>query len=71
MKKVMVGGRIPIEWHQEICEIMKSSGLSQTEIVNEAIGLYLGKVSIGQIPNRLDILERRVSNISAIVASRA
>jgi metal-responsive CopG/Arc/MetJ family transcriptional regulator len=70
MNKIVVSTRILPEWYSELNQIMIASGQSRSEVMEEAIGAYLGKAPAAKVTNRLDALERRVGNIAAIVAGR-
>jgi predicted transcriptional regulator len=66
MSKITIATRIVPDWHQELNQIMIATGQSQSQVVEEAIGLYLKKSRRLKITSRLDALEQRVDKIAAI-----
>ncbi len=70
--KENIGARIPVTWLQEIQTLSDATGLTKTEIINEAIGQYLQQ-NIDTIPNRITALEDKLSlsNGKPIVDSHA
>lgn len=58
--KENIGARIPVTWLQEIQALSDATGLTKTEIMNEAIGQYLQQ-NIDTIPNRITALEDKLS----------
>jgi predicted DNA-binding protein len=66
MEKPLASARIPQEWSDQIQQIARESGKSASEVVREAIALYLGKVdgeSISTMNRRLSKLERQVGKL--------
>lgn len=70
--KENIGARIPVAWLQQIQALSDATGLTKTEIMNEAIGQYLQQ-NIDTIPNRITALEDKLSlsNGKPIVDSHA
>lgn len=70
--KENIGARIPVTWLQQIQTLSDATGLTKTEIMNEAIGQYLQQ-NIDTIPNRITALEDKLSlsNDKPIVDSHA
>lgn len=70
--KENIGARIPVTWLQQIQALSDATGLTKTEIMNEAIGQYLQQ-NIDTIPNRITALEDKLSlsNGKPIVDSHA
>lgn len=58
--KENIGARIPLAWLQQIQTLSDATGLTKTEIMNEAIGQYLQQ-NIDTIPNRITALEDKLS----------
>ena len=58
--KENIGARIPLAWLQQIQTLSDATGLTKTEIMNEAIGQYLHQ-NIDTIPNRITALEDKLS----------
>jgi predicted DNA-binding protein len=69
MKRITIATRILPDWHQELNQIMNATGQTQSQVIEEAIGLYLKKSRRIQVASRLDALEKRVGKIAALVAS--
>lgn len=66
MQKPLIAGRIPTTWMAQIAEIQKETGQSQSEIVKEAIAMYLGKTdldSVAKMSKRLSKLERQYNKL--------
>lgn len=57
--KENIGARIPVAWLQQIQALSDATGLTKTEIMNEAIGQYLQQ-NIDTIPNRITALEDKL-----------
>lgn len=68
MQKIMVGTRILPEWHHKLTEVMTATGQSQSEVLEEAIGQYLGKVRRTKVVSRIDVLEKRMATIVGLMA---
>ncbi len=66
--KISVSTRILPDWHSELQEIIIATGQTQSEVMEEAIGLYLKKARRLKVASRLDALEKRVGTISALIA---
>jgi hypothetical protein len=66
MPKITIATRILPDWHQQLNQIMDATGQTQSQVVEEAIGLYLKKSRRLKITSRLDALEQRVDKIAAI-----
>ena len=66
MQKPLIAGRIPTAWMAQIEEIQEETGQSQSEIVQEALGMYLGKTdpsSVKSMSRRLNKLERQYNKL--------
>jgi predicted DNA-binding protein len=66
MSKITIATRILPDWHRELNQISIATGQTQSEVLQEAIGLYLKKSRRLKITSRLDALEQRVDRIAAI-----
>jgi predicted DNA-binding protein len=66
--KISVSTRILPDWHSELQEIITTTGQTQSEVMEEAIGLYLKKANRLKLASRLDALEKRVRTIAALIA---
>ncbi|NJM47938.1 MAG: ribbon-helix-helix protein, CopG family [Alkalinema sp. RU_4_3] len=67
MKKVPICTRILPEWEREISRLIESTGLNRSEILEDAIALYLKKTRRTKSLSRIEALERRVDAIAALV----
>ncbi len=65
--KITIATRILPDWHYELQKIMDATGQTQSEVMEEAIGLYLKKSKRLKVVSRLEALEKRVSSIAAMV----
>ena len=63
LPKVNIGARIPPAWAEELKELAINIGCSQTELITEAIGLYLQK-PIDKIVDRVTTLERKLDGFN-------
>jgi Arc/MetJ-type ribon-helix-helix transcriptional regulator len=62
-----IGCRIPPDWMEELKEICKATGQSESEVLREALALYLKKSKAVTVRSRLDALEQRMSKLTALV----
>ena len=70
MKKPLVAGRIPPTWHAQLLKIQEETGKSQSELVKEAIGLYLEKTdteSVAAMNRRLNKLEKQYKKLAQLI----
>lgn len=70
MARPIASARIPASWEVEIDRIARESGRLPSEVVREAIGLYLEKTdgeSVQAMGKRLAALERQVSKLMRMV----
>jgi predicted transcriptional regulator len=65
--KISVSTRILPDWHSELQEIIITTGQTQSEVMEEAIGLYLKKARRLKVTSRLDAVEKRLNTIAALV----
>jgi predicted transcriptional regulator len=65
--KISVSTRILPDWHSELQEIITATGQTQSEVMEEAIGLYLKKARRLKVASRLDAVEKRLNTIAALV----
>ncbi|MBD2072419.1 hypothetical protein H6F86_00525 [Phormidium sp. FACHB-592] len=66
-QKVTVGCRVPEEWNAEILAICEATGQTTSEVLNEAIALYLKKSKAVTVRARLDDLEQRLNKLALLV----
>jgi hypothetical protein len=67
MNKITISGRIDPGWHKELTEAMQATGQSQSQILEEAIGAYLKKVTRLKVGSRLDAAEASIANLRELV----
>ena len=67
MKMVHLAGKIPIEWYSDIQEIREATGQSDSQILREAIAVYLKKAKVPVVRSRLEALEEKLSKLTALV----
>ena len=65
--KILVSTRILADWHSELQKIKTVTGQTQSEVLEEAIGLYLKKARRLKVASRLDAVEKRLNTIAALV----
>jgi predicted transcriptional regulator len=65
--KISVSTRILPDWHSELQGIITATGQTQSEVMEEAIGLYLKKARRLKVTSRLDAVEKRLNTIAALV----
>jgi predicted transcriptional regulator len=56
----LASARIPAEWMSQLDAIAAQTGKSRTDLVREAIAMYLGVVSPNEVHSDLKRLERRM-----------
>ncbi|NEZ57544.1 hypothetical protein DXZ20_18100 [Leptolyngbyaceae cyanobacterium CCMR0081] len=70
MSKPIASARIPHSWHDQICAIATETGQTPSDVVKEAIGLYLEKTdpeSIASMSRRLNRLESQFKKLAQLV----
>jgi hypothetical protein len=67
MKKITVATRILPSWHNELNTIMQATGQTQSQVLEESIGLYLKKATRLRVVSRLESVEESLDNVRAIV----
>jgi predicted DNA-binding protein len=67
MNKIALSTRVDPEWYKQITDVMEATGQTQSEVLAEAIGSYLGKVAKAKITSRLGELEADVANLRGLV----
>ena len=70
MTQPLVAGRIPPSWHAQLLKIQQETGKTQSEIVKEAIGLYLEKTepdSVAMMNRRLNKLEKQYKKLAQLI----
>ena len=70
MKQPLVAGRIPPIWYAQLLKIQEETGKSQSEIVKEAIAMYLEKTdpkSVATMNQRLNKLEKQYKKLAQLI----
>ena len=70
MRKPLVAGRIPPSWHAQLLNLQEETGKSQSELVQEAIGMYLKRTdveSVATMNRRLTRLEKQYKKLTALI----
>ena len=67
MKNFHVAGKIPPDHYSALRDIQNPTGQTQSEVLREAIALYLKKAKAPLIKSRLDQLEEKVSKLAALI----
>ena len=66
MQQPLVAGRIPADWMSQIEAIQEETGQCQSEVVREAIAMYLEKTDPATVANmsrRLSKLEKQYKKL--------
>jgi predicted DNA-binding protein len=78
MKQQNIGARIPADWYKSIQDLAESTGQTQSEILKEALAVYLKKTTRLKVASRLDAVEASLievesslGNLRAIVLATA
>ena len=70
MSKPIAAARIPHSWDEQIRAIATETGRTPSDVVKEAIGLYLEKTDpnrVASMARRLTILEKQVKKLVQLV----
>ena len=70
MSKPIAAARIPHSWNDQIIEIATETNQKPSDIVKEAIGLYLGKTdpdSVVSMARRVATLEKQIKKLVQLV----
>ncbi|MEM1239745.1 MAG: hypothetical protein AAGI45_07895 [Cyanobacteria bacterium P01_H01_bin.26] len=70
MSKPIASARIPHSWHDQICAISTETDQMPSDVVKEAIGLYLEKTdpdNVNSMARRLNALEKQVRKLVQLV----
>lgn len=68
----MVGAKVPFSWKNQIKRITQETGKSESDIVREALGQYLGHTdpdSVESLMKRVANLERQMKKLAQLVTS--
>ena len=67
MKNFHIAGKIPPDHYTALQDIQNATGQTQSEVLREAIALYLKKSKAVTVRSRLDSLEEKVSKLAAMI----
>jgi predicted DNA-binding protein len=67
MKSFHVATKIPSAHYTDLLSIQNATGQTQSEILREAIAVYLKKTKVPIIKSRLDALEEKVNKLAALI----
>ena len=65
MKNFHIAGKIPPDHYTALQLIQDATGQTQSEVLREAIALYLKKSKAVTVRSRLEVLEEKVSRLTA------
>lgn len=61
----MLVARVPSDWQEKIRGIAEASGRTESEVVREAIGQYLGEVDVAGVKGAIADLQERLAKVEA------
>ena len=67
MKNFHITGKILPNHYSALRDIQNATGQTQSEVLREAIALYLKKSKAVTVRSRLDALEEKVSKLAAMI----
>ena len=67
MKNFHIAGKIPPDHYTALQLIQDATGQTQSEVLREAIALYLKKFKAVTVRSRLELLEEKVSKLAALI----
>ena len=67
MKNFHVAGKIPPDHYSALQLIQDATGQTQSEVLREAIALYLKKAKAVTVQSRLELLEERANKLAALI----
>ena len=67
MKNFHIAGKIPPDHYTALQLIQDATGQTQSEVLREAIALYLKKAKAVTVRSRLELLEERASKLAALI----
>lgn len=62
-QKPAVSARIPPELHDELVKLKEATGKTESEVINEALGSYLGVATQLTVPDRVSQTEGRLAEL--------
>ena len=67
MRNFHIAGKIPPDHYTALQLIQDATGQTQSEVLREAIALYLKKAKAITVRSRLELLEENVSKLAALI----
>ena len=67
MRNFHIAGKIPPDHYTALRDIQNATGQTQSEVLREAIALYLKKSKAVTVRSRLELLEERVNKLAALI----
>jgi Arc/MetJ-type ribon-helix-helix transcriptional regulator len=67
MKQISVAARIPHDWYGDLQSLVQTTGKSQSDLVKEALGLYLKRSAPAKNLARLDAVEESIASLRELV----
>ena len=67
MKNFHIAGKIPPNHYTALQLIQDATGQTQSEVLREAISLYLKKAKAVTVRSRLDALEKKEGKLAAMI----
>ena len=67
MKNFHIAGKISPDHYTALQLIQDATGQTQSEVLREAIALYLKKSKAVTVRSRLELLEEKVSKLAALI----
>ena len=67
MKNFHITGKILPDHYSALRDIQNATGQTQSEVLREAISLYLKKAKAVTVRSRLELLEERVKKLAALI----
>jgi predicted CopG family antitoxin len=67
--KPNIGARLPHDVYAELLRVKEQSGKSESQLINEAIALYLGVASEATVPDRVSQVESAIAELQQQVGS--
>jgi len=67
MKLVHIATKIPPDHYTALHPIQNSTGQTQSQLLREAVALYLKKAKIVTVRSRLDALEEKVGKLALLL----
>ena len=67
MKNFHIASKIPLDHYTALQLIQDATGQTQSEVLREAISLYLKKAKAVTVRSRLDALEKKEGKLAAMI----